>query len=343
MEQTFEVLFAGFSFLLFFYTKAEKAGILNMFGTGKRGAFFSMQQPTLVILAAGIGSRFGGLKQIMAVDDHGHAIIDYSLYDAYRAGFRRVVFIIKHEIEEDFKAVVGRRAERYFDVRYVYQQLDMLPAGYSVPAGRSKPWGTGHAALCAKDAVDGPFVVINADDFYGPTAYATIYDFLAQPRPDNEHAMVAYQLKNTVTENGYVARGVCQVEDGMLTDVVERTRIEKRGAGIAYTEDGETWVPLDGGTPVSMNFWGFGADMMRQLEERFPAWLDANLPVNPEKAEYFLPFVANASIHDGSDSVRVLNCHEVWYGMTYKEDLQSVRDALRRMRENGIYPENLLD
>ena len=148
MEQTFEVLFAGLSFLLFFYTKAEKAGILNMFGTGKRGAFFSMQQPTLVILAAGIGSRFGGLKQIMAVDDHGHAIIDYSLYDAYRAGFRRVVFIIKHEIEEDFKAVVGRRAERYFDVRYVYQQLDMLPAGYSVPAGRSKPWGTGHAALC---------------------------------------------------------------------------------------------------------------------------------------------------------------------------------------------------
>ena len=234
-----------------------------MFETESEVCTSSMQEPTLVILAAGIGSRFGGLKQIMAVDDFGHAIIDFSLYDAYRAGFRKVAFIIKHEIEEDFKAAVGRRAEKYFDVKYVYQQLDMLPAGYTVPAGRTKPWGTGHAVLCAKDAVDGPFVVINADDFYGPSAYAAIHDFLAQPRLENEHAMVAYQLKNTVTENGSVARGVCRVEDGLLADVVERTRIEKRGADAACTEDGVTWIPLAGDTPVSMNFWGFGPDMMR--------------------------------------------------------------------------------
>ena len=181
-----------------------------------------MRSPTLVILAAGMGSRFGGLKQIRSVDEHGHAIIDYSLFDAYRAGFRRVVFIIKHEIEADFKAAVGARMEKYFDVKYVFQQLDMLPAGYAVPEGRVKPWGTGHAVLCCKGAVDGPFAVINADDFYGPGAYKAIYDFLAQDRPEIEHAMVAYLLRNTVTENGYVARGVCQVEDGLLTGVTGR-------------------------------------------------------------------------------------------------------------------------
>lgn len=302
-----------------------------------------MQEPTLVILAAGMGSRFGGLKQIMAVDDSGHAIIDYSLFDAYKAGFRKVAFIIKHEIEDDFKAVIGRRMEKYFEVKYVYQQLDMLPAGYSVPDGRIKPWGTAHAVLCCKDAVDGPFAVINADDFYGPSAYSALYDFLSQDRPDSEHAMVAYLLKNTVTENGYVARGICQTENGLLTDVVERTHIEKRGVDAAYTEDGENFVPLPGTVSVSMNCWAFGKSMMRQLEERFPAWLDKNLPVTPDKAEYFLPFVVNEFIKDGSGSVRVLNCHEVWYGMTYKEDMQSVKNAIRAMHDNGSYPEKLLD
>ena len=302
-----------------------------------------MQEPTLVILAAGMGSRFGGLKQIMAVDDFGHAIIDFSLFDAYRAGFRKVVFIIKHEIEEDFKAAVGRRMEKYFDVKYVFQQLDMLPEGYAVPAGRVKPWGTGHAVLCCRDAVDGPFAVINADDFYGRSSYQTIYDFLAADRPENEHAMVAYQLKNTVTEHGHVARGICQVQDGYLTGVVERTHIEKRGADAAFTEDGVNYEPLSGDVSVSMNFWGFGKAMLRELEERFPAWLDEHLRVNPEKAEYFLPFVANAAIEEGTGSVRVLQSHEVWYGMTYKEDMQGVVDAIRAMREQGIYPETLLD
>ena len=302
-----------------------------------------MRSPTLVILAAGMGSRFGGLKQIRPVDERGHAIIDYSLFDAYRAGFRRVVFIIKHEIEADFKAAVGTRMEKYFDVKYVFQQLDMLPEGYAVPEGRVKPWGTGHAVLCCKNAVDGPFAVINADDFYGPGAYQAICDFLAQDRPENEHAMVAYLLRNTVTENGYVARGVCQVEDGLLTGVTERTHIEKRGGDAAYTEDGETWQPLSGDVPVSMNFWGFSPAMLRELEARFPAWLDASLKTNPLKGEYFLPSVANAVIEEGLGTVRVLPCREQWYGMTYKEDLPGVAAALKSMRENGIYPEKLLD
>ncbi len=302
-----------------------------------------MQEPTLVILAAGMGSRFGGLKQITPVDEHGHAIIDFSLFDAYRAGFRRVEFIIKHEIEADFKAVVGRRAEKYFDVRYVYQQIENLPEGYSVPEGRTKPWGTGHAVLCAAQAVDGPFAVINADDFYGRTAYTALYDYLTGERPENEHAMVAYQLKKTVTESGSVARGICRVEDGFLTDVVERTRIEKRGSDAAYTEDGENWLPLSGELPVSMNCWAFSHSMMDELIKRFPAWLDENVPKNPMKCEYFLPSVANALIKDGEGSVRVLNCHETWYGVTYKEDLQSFKDAMKRMRTEGIYPEALLD
>ena len=302
-----------------------------------------MQEPTLVILAAGMGSRFGGLKQITPVDEHGHAIIDFSLFDAYRAGFRRVAFIIKHEIEADFKAVVGRRVEKYFDVRYVYQQIENLPEGYSVPEGRTKPWGTGHAVLCAAQAVDGPFAVINADDFYGRTAYMALYDYLTGERPENEHAMVAYQLKKTVTESGSVARGICRVEDGFLTDVVERTRIEKRGSDAAYTEDGENWLPLSGELPVSMNCWAFSHSMMDELIKRFPAWLDENVPKNPMKCEYFLPSVANALIKDGEGSVRVLNCHETWYGVTYKEDLQSFKDAMKRMRTEGIYPAALLD
>ena len=302
-----------------------------------------MRSPTLVILAAGMGSRFGGLKQIRPVDEHGHAIIDYSLFDAYRAGFRRVVFLIKHEIEADFKAAVGTRMEKYFDVQYVFQQLEMLPEGYSVPEGRVKPWGTGHAVLCCRQALDGPFAVINADDFYGPGAYRAIYEFLAAERPESEHAMVAYQLRNTVTENGYVARGICQVENGMLTGVTERTHIEKRGENAAFTEDGESWTPLSGEVPVSMNFWGFSPAMLRELEARFPAWLDEALKANPLKGEYFLPSVANAAIEAGTGTVQVLPCSEQWYGMTYQEDLPGVIKALKTMREQGLYPEILLD
>lgn len=302
-----------------------------------------MKEPTLVILAAGMGSRFGGLKQITAVDEHGHAIIDFSLYDAYRAGFRKVVFIIKHEIEEDFKNAIGRRMEKYFDVKYAYQQLDMLPEGYSVPPTRTKPWGTGHAVLCSKDLVDGPFAVINADDYYGRSAYQSLYDFLAADRPENEHAMVAYLLKNTVTENGSVARGICQAENGYLTDVVERTKIFKDGKDAKFTEDGENFYPLSGDVPVSMNCWAFSNSMFEELESRFPSWLDDNLPGNPEKCEYFLPFVVNDMIKAGKGKIRVLNCHEAWYGITYKEDMDSVVNAIKNMRAEGIYPDALLD
>ena len=302
-----------------------------------------MNKPNLVILAAGMGSRFGGLKQITPVDPYGHAIIDFSLYDAYRAGFRKVVFIIKHEIEKDSKEFIGYRAEKYFEVEYVYQDLANLPEGYSVPEGRVKPWGTGHATLSAIDAVDGPFAVINADDYYGPSAYEALYKFLSELDCDDEHAMVAYELRKTVTENGSVARGVCQVEDGYLTDVVERTRIEKRGDDGAYTEDGVTFYPLSGDTPVSMNCWGFGLSMMQELKKRFPAWLDENLRVNPLKCEYFLPFVANALIKANEGKIRILNCSETWYGVTYKEDMENVVSAIARMRAEGKYPEKMMD
>ena len=302
-----------------------------------------MKEPTLVILAAGMGSRFGGLKQITAVDEHGHAIIDFSLYDAYRAGFRKVVFIIKHEIEEDFKNAIGRRMEKYFDVKYAYQQLDRLPQGYSVPASRTRPWGTGHAVLCCKDLVDGPFAVINADDYYGRSAYQSLYDFLSADRSEDEHAMVAYLLKNTVTENGSVARGICQVENGCLTDVVERTKIFKDGKDAKFTEDGETFYPLSGDVSVSMNCWAFSHSMFDELEKRFPAWLDENLPKNPDKCEYFLPFVANNMIKAGEGKIKVLNCHETWYGITYKEDMDSVVNAIKKMRAEGVYPDTLLD
>ena len=304
---------------------------------------YRVKEPTLVILAAGMGSRFGGLKQITAVDEHGHAIIDFSLYDAYRAGFRKVVFIIKHEIEEDFKNAIGRRMEKYFDVKYAYQQLDRLPQGYSVPASRTKPWGTGHAVLCCKELVDGPFAVINADDYYGRSAYQSLYDFLSADRPEDEHAMVAYLLKNTVTENGSVARGICQVENGCLTDVVERTKIFKDGKDAKFTEDGETFYPLSGDAPVSMNCWAFGNSMFSELEKRFPAWLDENLPKNPDKCEYFLPFVVNSMIKAGEGKIKVLNCHETWYGITYKEDMDSVVNAIKKMRAEGVYPDTLLD
>lgn len=300
-----------------------------------------MQEPTLVIMAAGMGSRFGGLKQITAIDDKGHAIIDFSLFDARRAGFKKVVFIIKHEIEESFKAAVGKRMEEHFDVKYVFQQLDCLPEGYTVPEGREKPWGTGHAVACCRDAVDGPFAVINADDFYGPGAYKAIFDYLKEDRPKSEYAMVGYRLRNTVTENGHVSRGICQTENGYLTGITERTHIEKRGEDAAYTEDGVNFVDISGDAVVSMNFWGFSTQMLDELNARFPKFLDRNLPVNPLKCEYFLPFIANEQLNEGLCTVEVLNCNETWYGMTYREDLDSVKAAIAKMKDDGIYPEML--
>ena len=300
-----------------------------------------MKEPTLVIMAAGMGSRFGGLKQITAVDTEGHAIIDFSLFDAYRAGFRKIAFIIKREIEESFKAAVGLRMEKYFDVKYVYQQLDKLPEGYTVPEGREKPWGTGHAVACCRGAVDGPFAVINADDFYGRTAFSEIYDFLAAQTDERQYAMVGYRLRNTVTEFGSVARGVCEIRDGMLTGVTERTKIFKKGDHAEYTEDGEHFFPLPGDTIVSMNLWGFSAHVLDELWSRMPAFLAEAMRTNPLKCEYFLPFVVNEQLADKTASVRVLPCEESWYGVTYREDLDSVKKAVADMKAEGIYAELL--
>lgn len=300
-----------------------------------------MGEPVLVIMAAGMGSRFGGLKQITSVDREGHSIIDFSLYDAWKAGFRKVVFIIKHEIEADFKRAVGSRMERYFDVRYVFQELSCLPDGFSVPEGRTKPWGTAHAIACAKDAIDGPFAVLNSDDYYGSDAIRLIYDFLREERGPGEHAMVGYRLRNTVTENGYVSRGICSVKGGLLREVVERTHIEKRGGDAAYTEDGQHYTDLPGDTVVSMNLWGFQRELLEQFVEGFPPFLRENLPVNPLKCEYFLPAVVNAQLRDGRGTIRVLPTEDVWHGVTYSEDLQSVMDAIQELKDRKLYSKEL--
>ena len=301
-----------------------------------------MNQPTLVIMAAGMGSRFGGPKQITPVDPQGHIIIDFSLLDAYRAGFRDLVFIIKPELEESFREAIVNRMEKYFNITFVHQTIDKLPAGYSVPEGREKPWGTGHAILCCKDVLDGPFAVINADDFYGPTAFSAIYDYLANNEDESRYAMIGYRVRNTVTENGSVARGVCEVKDGLLTGVTERTKIFKNGVDAKYTEDdGKTFTDLPGDTIVSMNLWGFTAKMIKELDERFAAFLDNAIVTNPLKGEYFLPSVVNDQLVAGTATVRVLPCEETWYGVTYREDLDSVKAAIAGMKAKGIYDENL--
>ena len=298
-------------------------------------------EPTLVIMAAGMGSRFGGLKQMTPVDEEGHFIIDFSLYDAYQAGFRRVAFIIKREIEQTFRETIGARMEKWFHVDYVYQELDRLPEGFAVPEGRKKPWGTAHAVACCRGVVEGPFAVINSDDFYGRGAYEEIYRFLTENETPHHYAMLGYQLRNTVTEFGSVARGVCHVQDGMLLDITERTKIFKRGQNAAYTEDGETFVPLSGDTQVSMNFWGFTPEILDEIWDVFPAFLAENLPVNPEKCEFYLPTFVGSRLAEGKVRVRVLPCMETWHGVTYKEDLDSVKAAIGQLKREGKYPARL--
>ncbi len=305
------------------------------------------EKPILAVLAAGMGSRYGGLKQIDPVGPDGAAILDYSLYDARRAGFETVVFIIKREIEADFKATVGARAARSgLEVRYAYQQLDALPEGFAVPEGRQKPWGTAHAVLCAADAIGGaPFAVINADDYYGPTGFGLVYDHLAHGmRGGQPWAMVGFLLKNTVSENGAVSRGVCVTDaQGRLVSVTERTRIEPYADGIHYTEDGgETWQDLSGDTLVSMNLWGFGADFLPKARAGFADFLCWNAAADPLKAEYYLPSVVSAALADGSAAVKVLPSPDKWYGITYREDKPGLMAALRAMHETGLYPPDRL-
>ena len=300
-----------------------------------------MQKPTLAIMAAGMGSRFGGLKQITPVDEQGHFIMDFSLYDARLAGFEQVVFIIKHDIEADFKAKIGRRMEKFFDVKYVYQELDCLPEGFSVPEGRTKPWGTGHAVGCLHGVVHSPFAVINADDYYGRTAIASIFDFLKEDRPAGEHAMVGYRVRNTVTESGHVARGICQSSNGFLTEVVEHTHIEKRGDDAAFTEDGVHFEHLSGDTIVSMNLWGFQEQILEEFTKRFSTFLKERLPKDPKTCEFFLPYVVETQIQEHLGTVRVLPTNEKWYGVTYREDMQTVIDMVAQKKREGIYPKEL--
>lgn len=285
---------------------------------------------TLVVMAAGMGSRFGGLKQIEPIGPKGEAILDFSVYDAVKAGFTKVVFVIKHAIEKDFKEFVGNRIEKKVKVEYVFQEIDKLPKGYNCPEGREKPWGTAHAILCCKDVVKEPFAVVNADDFYGRSAFVKMAEFLKSDSDD--YAMVGFRLVNTLTENGYVSRGVCDIEKGELKSVTERTKI----MDCKYTEDdGATWTALPEDTVVSMNLWGFRPDVFRFIETGFKKFLDEK--INVPKSEYYLPAVVSERIENGEKSVKVLIAEDKWYGVTYKEDKQVVVDAIGKMVMDGLY------
>ena len=284
----------------------------------------------LVVMAAGMGSRFGGLKQLEPIGKNGEVILDFSVYDAIEAGFDKIVFVIKHEIEEDFKRLVGERIAKKVKVEYVFQEIDALPDGYVAPADRTKPWGTGHAILCCKDVVDTPFAVVNADDYYGKTAFSKMYDYLKEET--GEFGMVGFRLVNTLTENGTVSRGVCSAKDGFLTEVVERTKID---ANCRYTIDGENWISMSPDTVVSMNMWGFTPDIFDYLEVGFKEFLDENRGV--PKSEYFLPSVVGELIESGEKKVRVLVAEDKWYGVTYKEDKESVVSAITLLMDKGLY------
>lgn len=303
-----------------------------------------MNKPVLVVLAAGMGSRYGGLKQIDALGGNGEAILDYSIFDAYQAGFRTAVILIKEAIREDFMATVGKRlASSPMEIRYAYQELNKLPAGYSVPEGRVKPFGTGHAIICAGEEVgNAPFVVINADDFYGRTAFQKMYEFLSAATDPFGYCMVGYELGKTVTDNGSVARGVCCTDaQGNLTTITERTRIEKYPGGIHFTEDGETWTDLPADTTVSMNFMGFMPSFLEEATELFPKALDEILAKNPLKGEYFLPAIVQQMLTEGRATMKVLTSPDKWYGVTYAADKPVVVEALKKMTQEGLYPEKL--
>lgn len=304
------------------------------------------KKPVLVVLAAGMGSRYGGLKQIDPVGCCGEAILDYSLYDAHRAGFETAVIIIKEAIRNDFMATAGKRLEKCpMEIRYAYQELDKVPNGFAVPHGRVKPWGTCHAVMCAKDAIGGaPFAVINADDYYGVSAYRVIYDELMQQSDSDKfhYCMVGYLLKNTVTEHGSVTRAICAHDSsGYLTSICERTRIEMFEDGIRYTEDGQTWESLPDDTVVSMNLWGFGPSFLSELEQRFPVFLEAALVNNPVKAEYVLPTAIEEMLAEQKVVVKVLQSADRWFGVTYAADKPGVVKALKEKTDAGLYPSGL--
>lgn len=304
-----------------------------------------MKKPVLVIMAAGMGSRYGGLKQIDKIDAAGHIIMDFSIFDAKRAGFEKVVFIIKRENLELFKEVIGDAVSAQMEVAFAFQDINNIPEGFEVPAERVKPWGTAHAVLSCIDEVDGPFAVINADDYYGVEAFRVIYDYLSTHADDDKYryAMVGYEVGKTVTDNGYVSRGVCEVNENQeLISVTERTRIEKKDGGIAYTEDdGASWTFIDEKTPVSMNMWGFTNSILKEIKDRFPAFLEEGLKVNPLKCECYLPAVVSELLAEGKATVTVLKSSDQWHGVTYQEDKPVVVKALQDLKDSGLYPEYL--
>jgi UTP-glucose-1-phosphate uridylyltransferase len=301
-------------------------------------------KPTLVVMAAGMGSRYGGLKQIDPVGPSGELIIEYSIYDALKAGFGKVVFIIKEEIKEDFHNIIGKRIEKIVDTAYVYQKLDTLPEGYHSAEERTKPWGTAHAVMCCKDEVNTPFAVINADDFYGPSSFKEIHDYLVNSSDDKDryqYSMVGFVLENTLTDNGHVARGVCTLDsEGYLKSINERTKIKKFGNTAKYTEDDTNWIEIPEESTVSMNTWGFTPSIFNEIEHRFPKFLEESKE-NPLKAEFFLPSVVDELISEDKAKVKVLTSKEQWYGVTYKEDKAFVKKAIKKLVDNGVYPENL--
>ena len=304
-----------------------------------------MKKPVLVIMAAGMGSRYGGLKQIDPVDPEGHIIMDFSIYDAQRAGFEEVVFVIRRENEQLFREAIGDRVSRKMKVKYAFQELSDLPEGFQVPEGRTKPWGTGHAVLSAAAVTDGPFAVINADDYYGEQAFRLIYDYLMNMQEKNWHdryVMVGYLLKNTLTENGSVSRGICTTSpDGYLETIVERTRIIRTPEGAAFSEDeGASWTAVDPDSIVSMNVWGFPADFMNELKERFPGFLKENLEKNPLKCEIYLPFVVNDLMKEGKARVQVLTTPDLWHGITYHQDKADFEQAVQELKNKGVYPQD---
>ncbi|MGN0362540.1 MAG: sugar phosphate nucleotidyltransferase [Bilifractor sp.] len=303
-----------------------------------------MDKPVLVVMAAGLGSRYGGWKQIDPVDSFGNYILDYSVYDAIRAGFSKVLFVINQAMEHAFSEHIYKKYASRADVSYVCQDLNDIPDGFAVPDGRTKPWGTAHAIYACRDRIHGPFAVINADDYYGATGFQMVYEYLNNLNEGSgQHVMIGYYLKNTITENGAVSRGICQVnQDGFLSSIRERTRIELHNGKCAYTEDdGKTWEWLDNDSITSMNFWGFSPDILPHIEAGFKTFLSTELNENPLKQEYFLPTVINAQLLSGKATVKVLKTADHWYGMTYQQDHPMVEKALEALKKKGQYPEEL--
>jgi dTDP-glucose pyrophosphorylase len=295
-----------------------------------------MAGPTLVVMAAGVGSRFGGLKQIEPIGPNGEITVAYSVYDALRAGFERVVFIIRHDMETPFRERIGQFVEKQVRTDYVFQELDMLPPGFVKPSERTKPWGTGHAILRCRDTVREPFAVINADDFYGAQAYRELAGFLRRDGAPTDYSMVGFVLKNTLSDHGTVARGVCNVgPDGFLRDIAERTQIGPKDGVIKYAE-GDRWVEVSGAAPVSMNMWGFRPSIFDELAPRFESFLRGNL--GQLKSEFYIPVVVGELLREGRARVKVLKTEDAWYGVTFREDLPEVRAAIEGLVKQGKYP-----